>query len=55
MGGERMRVAGQLPPPSTSQRARWHLLSSPRHAERSLEAVRRLERGEGEEHELIER
>ena len=31
-----------------------HLLSSPRNAERLLEAVRGLERGAGEEHELIE-
>lgn len=31
-----------------------HLLSSPKNAERLLEAVRGFERGEGEEHELIE-
>jgi antitoxin YefM len=31
-----------------------HLLGSPRNAERLLEAVRGLEAGEGEEHELIE-
>lgn len=31
-----------------------HLLSSPRNAERLLEAIRGLEAGEGEEHELIE-
>ena len=32
-----------------------HLLRSPRNAEGLLEAVRGLERGEGEEHEQIER
>ncbi len=31
-----------------------HLLASPRNAERLLEAIRGLEAGEGEEHELIE-
>ena len=31
-----------------------HLLSSPRNAERLLDAIRGLEAGEGEEHELIE-
>jgi len=31
-----------------------HLLSSPKNAERLLEAIRGLEAGEGEEHELIE-
>lgn len=31
-----------------------YLLSSPRNAERLLEAVRGLEAGEGEEHELIQ-
>ena len=31
-----------------------HLLSSPRNAERLLEAIRGLEAGEGEEHELID-
>jgi antitoxin YefM len=31
-----------------------YLLRSPRNAERLLEAVRGLEAGEGEEHELIE-
>jgi len=31
-----------------------HLLSSPRNAERLLEAIRGLDAGEGEEHELIE-
>jgi antitoxin YefM len=31
-----------------------HLLSSPKNAERLLAAVRGLEAGEGEEHELIE-
>jgi antitoxin YefM len=31
-----------------------HLLSSPRNAERLLEAIRGLEAGEGEEHELLE-
>lgn len=31
-----------------------HLLSSPRNAERLLEAIRGLEAGDGEEHELIE-
>lgn len=31
-----------------------HLLASPRNAERLLEAMRALETGEGEEHELIE-
>jgi antitoxin YefM len=31
-----------------------HLLSSPRNAERLLEAVRGLEAGDGEEHDLIE-
>ncbi len=31
-----------------------YLLSSPRNAERLLEAIRGLEAGEGEEHELIE-
>ena len=31
-----------------------HLLASPKNAERLLEAIRGLETGEGEEHELIE-
>jgi antitoxin YefM len=31
-----------------------HLLSSPKNAERLLEAVRGLEAGDGEEHDLIE-
>ena len=31
-----------------------YLLQSPRNAERLLEAIRGLEAGEGEEHELIE-
>lgn len=31
-----------------------YLMSSPRNAERLLEAIRGLEAGEGEEHELIE-
>ena len=31
-----------------------YLLSSPKNAERLLEAIRGLEAGEGEEHELIE-
>ena len=31
-----------------------YLISSPRNAERLLEAIRGLEAGEGEEHELIE-
>jgi len=31
-----------------------HLLQSPRNAERLLEAMRGLEAGKGEEHELIE-
>jgi antitoxin YefM len=31
-----------------------HLLRSPRNSERLLEAIRGLEAGEGEEHELIE-
>lgn len=31
-----------------------YLLRSPRNAERLLEAIRELEAGEGEEHELIE-
>lgn len=31
-----------------------HLLASPRNAERLMEAIRGLEAGEGEEHELIE-
>lgn len=30
-----------------------HLLSSPKNAERLLEAIRGLDAGEGEEHELI--
>lgn len=32
-----------------------YLLRSPKNAERLLEAIRGLEAGEGEEHELIER
>lgn len=31
-----------------------HLLSSPKNAERLLSAIRELESGEGDEHELIE-
>lgn len=31
-----------------------HLLASPRNAERLMDAIRGLESGEGEEHELIE-
>lgn len=31
-----------------------YLMSSPRNAERLLEAIRGLETGEGEEHELVE-